>query len=144
MRPWNFQGNVHIINFPAWAQPAHLAELFDEFGIVLGAEIKEIESDGGELRMGIVSVAPDKAADKAIEALQGYVMGGQKLKLKRAKVQPRPEPKPRTARPARPPRPAVDRAADAAEMYPAVTHAPPPRQVIVEYRGRRSKSRISL
>lgn len=133
MRRSNFQGNVHIINFPAWTAAADLAELFDEFGIVLGAEIKAIESDGGELRLGIVAVAPDKAADKAIEALQGTMIGGQKLKLKRAKPQPVRDPaKPRAQRAARP-------AADPVELFPVRTNAPPPRQVIVEYRGRRAK-----
>ena len=84
MRPANFQGNIHIINFPSSTSAAELAELFDEFGLVLGAHIKSIPSTGGHLRLGIVSLAPDKVADKAIEALQGYQLGGQKLKLKRA------------------------------------------------------------
>src|SRR5271165_6766336 len=103
MRRSNFQGNVHIINFPAWTAAADLAELFDDFGLVLGAEIKPIESDGGDLRLGIVALAPDAAADKAIEALQGYVIGGQKLKLRRAKSQPprgERKPRPASARPA--------------------------------------------
>ena len=73
MRPSNFQGNIHIINFPSSTSAAELAELFDEFGLVLGAHIKAIPSTGGHLRLGIVSLAPDKVADKAIEALQGYI-----------------------------------------------------------------------
>ncbi len=85
MRPANFQGNIHIINFPSSTSAAELAELFDEFGLVMGAHIKSITSTGGHLRLGIVSLAPDAVADKAIEALQGFQLGGQKLKLKRAK-----------------------------------------------------------
>src|ERR1700722_6301277 len=85
MRPSNFQGNIHIINFPSSTSAAELAELFDEFGLVLGAHIKSIPSTGGHLRLGIVSLAPDKAADTAIEALQGHQLGGHKLKLKRPK-----------------------------------------------------------
>ena len=152
MRRTSFQGNVHIINFPAWTAAADLAELFDEFGLVLGAEIKEIPSDGGELRLGIVAVAPDAAADKAIEALQGYALGGQKLKLKRAKPQPVRDPtKPRAPRAPRPERPVIDRPAaehlpssperysmESADYFPVRPQAAA-RPVIVEYRGRRAK-----
>jgi len=145
MRRFNFQGNVHIINFPAWTAASDLAELFDDFGLVLGAQIKPIESEGGgDLRLGIVALAPDSAADKAIEALQGHVMGGQKLKLKRAKPQP---PKgERKARPPKPqqapaPRPAGGYAAEAADYFPAA-QAAPPKKVIVEYRGRRPRQTL--
>jgi len=158
MRRSNFQGNIHIINFPAWTAAADLAELFDDYGLVLGAEIKPIESDGGDLRLGIVAIAPDSAADKAIEALQGHVIGGQKLKLRRPKPQP-----PRERKAPRPPRPANDRphfdrphahlerpqmersadgyASEAAEYFQAANVAPP-RKVIVEYRGRRNRARV--
>ena len=144
MRPSNFQGNIHIINFPSSTSAAELAELFDEFGLVLGAHIKSIPSTGGHLRLGIVSLAPDKVADKAIEALQGYQMGGQKLKLKRAVKPVKGEKKA-----AAPRRPVGDRPAPAprpmsynsAEHFPAQTPAEPPRKVIVEYRGRRSINR---
>ena len=145
MRPSNFQGNIHIINFPPSTSAAELAELFDEFGLVLGAHIKSIPSTGGHLRLGIVSLAPDKVADKAIEALQGYQMGGQKLKLKRAVKPVKGEKKPGAA-PRRPmgdrpqaPRPAMNY--NAAEQFPAHTPSEPPRKVIVEYRGRRSINR---
>ena len=60
MRPSNFQGNIHIINFPSSTSAAELAELFDEFGLVMGAHIKSIPSTGGHLRLGIVALAPDK------------------------------------------------------------------------------------
>jgi RNA recognition motif-containing protein len=146
MRPSNFQGNIHIINFPSSTSAAELAELFDEFGLVLGAHIKSIPSTGGHLRLGIVSLAPDKVADKAIEALQGYQLGGQKLKLKRAVKPVKGERKPgapagaprRTDRPAVAPRPM---AYNSAEHFPAHAPAEPPRKVIVEYRGRRALNR---
>ena len=142
MRRSNFQGNVHIINFPSWTAAADLAELFDDFGLVLGAEIKPIESDGGDLRLGIVALAPDSAADKAIEALQGHVLGGQKLKLRRAKPQPPRQKKEARPRPLRPAQPAANgNIAEAAEYFPAA-HAAPPRKVIVEYRGRRPRARV--
>ena len=142
MRPSNFQGNIHVINFPSSTSAAELAELFDEFGLVMGAHIKSIPSTGGHLRLGIVSLAPDKVADKAIEALQGYQLGGQKLKLKRAVPPVKGERKPnagrRTDRPMPADRPAVNY--NAAERFPAQVEAPP-RKVIVEYRGRRSLNR---
>ena len=143
MRPTNFQGNIHIINFPSSTSAAELAELFDEFGLVMGAHIKSIPSTGGHLRLGIVCLAPDKVADKAIEALQGYQMGGQKLKLKRAVPPVKGERKPNAGR--RVDRPAIqsDRPTmnyNAAERFPAQVEAPP-RKVIVEYRGRRSLNR---
>jgi RNA recognition motif-containing protein len=146
MRPSNFQGNIHIINFPPSTSAAELAELFDDFGLVLGAHIKSIPSTGGHLRLGIVSLAPDKVADKAIEALQGYQMGGQKLKLKRAvkpvkgekKAGPGAPRRPNTDRPAQPSRPMNY---NPAEHFPATAPAEPPRKVIVEYRGRRSLNR---
>ena len=142
MRPSNFQGNIHIINFPSSTSAAELAELFDEFGLVLGAHIKSIPSTGGHLRLGIVSLAPDKVADKAIEALQGYQLGGQKLKLKRAVKPVKGERKagaaPRRAAERPAPRPA---AYNPAEHFPAHAPAEPPRKVIVEYRGRRALNR---
>ncbi len=137
MRPTNFQGNIHIINFPSSTSAAELAELFDEFGLVLGAHIKSIPSTGGHLRLGIVSLAPDKVADKAIEALQGYQLGGQKLKLKRAVPPVKGEKKQGVRRAAAPDRPAQS----SAERFPARMPSEPPRKVIVEYRGRRALNR---
>jgi RNA recognition motif-containing protein len=134
MRPTNFQGNIHIINFPPSTSAAELAELFDDFGLVLGAHIKSIPSTGGHLRLGIVSLAPDNVADKAIEALQGYQLGGQKLKLKRAKPQVKGEKKQGARRPIERPM------QNSAELFPA-RMAEPPRKVIVEYRGRRAINR---
>src|SRR3569623_1061678 len=132
MRPSNFQGNIHIINFPSCTSAAELAELFDDFGLVLGAHIKSIPSTGGHLLLGIVSLAPDTVADKAIEALQGYQLGGQKLKLKRA-VQPVKGEKQAGAAPRRPmgdrppqaPRPMNY---NPAEHFPAATPTEPPRK----------------
>jgi len=153
MRPTNFQGNIHIINFPSSTSAAELAELFDEFGLVLGAHIKSIPSTGGHLRLGIVSLAPDKVADKAIEALQGYQMGGQKLKLKRAVKPVKGERKPGSAPPRRADRPAPrpasygsDRGYSTPTTYNSAEHFPAqpqvePRKVIVEYRGRRALNR---
>src|ERR1700744_2685312 len=145
MRPSNFQGNLHIINFPPSTSAAELAELFDDFGLVLGAHIKSIPSTGGHLRLGIVSLAPDKVADKAIEALQGYQLGGQKLKLKRAVKPVKGEKKAGAA----PRRPVGDRPAQALPPItptppapsPAAAPAEPRRKVIVESRGRRSINR---
>ena len=161
MRPANFQGNIHIINFPAETTAADLAGLFDDYGLVLGAHIKRVPQESGSLRLGIVAIAPNEAADKAIEASQGHVIGGQKLKLKRAVPPAKGEKKankparPRTERPAYPDR-NFDRAAFpdrdaygdrptlsvARERFPAAAQEPP-RKVIVEYRNRRGSRLIS-
>jgi RNA recognition motif-containing protein len=162
MRPANFQGNIHIINFPPETTAADLAGLFDDYGLVLGAHIKRVPQESGSLRLGIVAIAPNEAADKAIEALQGHVLGGQKLKLKKAVPPVKPDKKAKAARPRteRPPyadrAPAMDRAAFtdhagygerptlsvARERFPAAAQEPP-RKVIVEYRGRRGSRVIS-
>jgi RNA recognition motif-containing protein len=142
MRPVNFQGNIHILNFPADTAAADLAALFDDFGLVLGAQIKMIATPGGSQRLGIVAVAPDAAADRAVEALQGHAMGDRKLKLVRTQPQVRaPKPKAPGAAP-RPQAAYTDRqaAASPSDRFPA--HAAPPRKVIVEYRGRRPLGRV--
>ena len=153
MRPSNFQGNIHIINFPAETTAAELAELFDDYGLVLGAHIKRIPQESGSLRLGIVAIAPNEAADKAIEALQGHVLGGQKLKLKRAvppvKGERKPSPR-RTERPSMMERPMMERPtmerstlSASRDRFPAMAPQEPPRKVIVEYRNRRGTRTIT-
>lgn len=152
MRPSNFQGNIHIINFPVDVTAADLAALFDDFGLVLGAHVKTIAAEGGHMRLGIVAIAPDDAADRAIEALQGHAIGGQKLKLKKAKPYVKPPKVKGAATMQR--RPDRDRplsmsyssssgAYSSADRFPARTSNEPPRKVIVEYRGRRGSRIIS-
>jgi len=162
MRPSNFQGNIHIINFPVDVTAADLAALFDDFGLVLGAHVKTIAAEGGHMRLGIVAMAPDDAADRAIEALQGHPIGGQKLKLKKAKPYVKPPKAKGAATMQR--RPDRDRplsmsysssastspysssssgAYSSADRFPARASTEPPRKVIVEYRGRRGSRIIS-
>ncbi len=149
MRPSNFQGNIHIINFPVDVTAADLAALFDDFGLVLGAHVKTIPAEGGQMRLGIVAIAPDDAADRAIAALQGHAIGGQKLKLKKAKpyVKPakvkQPGLKPATVTQRRPERAPLSMSYSPAERFPARVSTEPPRKVIVEYRGRRGSRIIS-
>ncbi len=142
MRPSNFQGNIHIINFPPETTAADLAGLFDDYGLVLGAHIKRVPQESGSLRLGIVAIAPNEAADKAIEALQGHVIGGQKLKLKRAVPSVKGEKKPGkpAARRTAAPQPST---AARMERFPAMAPQEPPRKVIVEYRNRRGSRVIS-
>jgi len=144
MRPSNFQGNIHIINFPVDVTAADLAALFDDFGLVLGAHVKTIPAEGGQMRLGIVAIAPDDAADRAIEALQGHAIGGQKLKLKKAKPYVKPvKVKSATVTPRRPERAPLSMSYSSAERFPARASTEPPRKVIVEYRGRRGSRIIS-
>jgi RNA recognition motif-containing protein len=143
MRPSNFQGNIHIINFPVDVTAADLAALFDDYGLVLGAHVKTIPAEGGQMRLGIVAIAPDDAADRAIEALQGHAIGGHKLKLKKAKPYVKP-PKVKSSGPAqRRPERTLSMSYSSADRFPARTPTEPPRKVIVEYRGRRGSRIIS-
>jgi hypothetical protein len=132
MYPSNFHGNVHIANIPAAATAGDLAALLDEFGIVMGGFIRTVETDSGASRVCIISLAPDKAADKAIAALQGFEMDGHKLELIRPAAPVKPEPKPRAPRP--------ERRAAPKPVAAAPIQAPvePARQVVVEYKRTRT------
>ena len=125
----HFHGNVQIANFPAEASAGDLAALLDEFGIVMGGFIQAVESADGTERVCIISLAPDKAADKAIEALQGHDMDGHKLALLRPAAPIKPEPKPRAPRRLAP-KPIAE--------PPVQAPAEPARQVVVEYKRTRT------
>ncbi len=132
MYPSTFYGNVHIANFPADATAGDLAALLDEFGIVMGGFIQTVETDAGASRICVISLAPDKAADKAIAALQGFEMDGHKLALLRPAAPIKPAPKPRAPRPERRVAP---KTVDAAPIQAPVE---PARQVVVEYKRTRT------
>jgi hypothetical protein len=160
MRTPNFHGNVVVSNLPEGFTAVELAALFDDFGLVLGAEM-----DRSRARQGSLILAPEPAVVKAIEALNGQILAERALKVARAPVLPK-RSKPAGARAARPPqpiaaapmeapRPAVGDAvhrfrstlgtASAAHgeaiagepMEMAPVPAAPARQVVVEYRKTR-------
>jgi RNA recognition motif-containing protein len=156
MRAPQFHGNVVVSNLPEGFTAVELASLFDDYGLVLGAEM-----DRRRARQGSIILAPEPAVAKAIEALHGQTLAERKLKVVRAPA-PVKKPKPANAapRPARPvpvavaaapaepvqPRAYVapDQIADAIRRFrgsadgaPVATAPAAPRQVVVEYRKTR-------
>lgn len=83
MRAVVFKGNVVVTNLPVDWTAEQLADLFDQYGLVLGAKIERWHDrpGGGQ---GSIDMAPDTSVDKAIEALNGTVVGGSKITVKRA------------------------------------------------------------
>ena len=143
MRRWNFQGNILVSNLSEDVTPAGLAELFDDYGLVLGVQIKEVVSNANTRIIGIVALAPEPAVEKAIAGLQGYLVDERKIKLKKT------TPREKTATPAT--RAALPRAAYTTSIKTPVPAAfasespsseasyaiprPATRKVVVEYRS---------
>src|SRR5215204_4869930 len=103
----NNKGNVFVGNLPPDFPDERLAEAFDPFGIVLTAGVARDPVTGVRLRYGFVDIATDRAATKAIAALDGSEVDGCKLNVKpRDKAPKKPagkgaprKPAPRAARP---------------------------------------------
>ncbi|HTH97127.1 MAG TPA: hypothetical protein VL574_06885 [Stellaceae bacterium] len=101
MRSAPLKGNLIVTNMPASMTSGQLAELFDSFGLVIGAEIRHIPSNSGELRLGVIALAPEDAVERAIEAVNKTVIDNCRIKVGRAKTQPR-KASASAARPAQP------------------------------------------
>src|SRR5436305_2427070 len=96
----NNKGNVFVGNLPPDFSDDRLAETFAPFGIVLSAIIARDPTTGARLRYGFVDIATDRAATKAITALDGSEIEGCKLNVKaREKREPK---KPGAGGPRRP------------------------------------------
>src|SRR4051794_30780289 len=78
----NNKGNVFVGNLPPDFTDERLAETFDPFGIVLSAIVARDPATGARLRYGFVDIATERAATKAIEALDGSELDGCKLNVK--------------------------------------------------------------
>jgi len=133
MHPAPFKGNLIITNLPSDMTRSQLAELFDSFGMVIGAEIRSIPAMSGTATIGVVALAPETAVDRAIEAVNLTMIGERRVKVGRAKQRP---PKAKT------PTASSNRAAAPARTSAASpTFAPqasqPQKTVIVEYKPRR-------
>jgi RNA recognition motif-containing protein len=76
------KGNVFVGNLPPDFPDERLAETFDPFGIVLSAIVARDPNTGARLRYGFVDIATEKAATKAIAALDGSEIDGCKLNVK--------------------------------------------------------------
>jgi len=96
MRPVPFKGNIIVWNIPADFTEGQLATLFDEHGLVLGAKIDRFPEEPGRTARGLIDLAPAKAVDAAIEALDGFRVEAHKLKVRKV---PEAAPKPRKERP---------------------------------------------
>ena len=78
----NNKGNVFVGNLPPDCTDERLAETFDPFGIVLSAVVARDPATGARLRYGFVDIATERAATKAIAALDGSELDGSKLNVK--------------------------------------------------------------
>jgi len=78
----NNKGNVFVGNLPPDLTDERLAEVFDPFGIVLSAVVARDPATGARLRYGFVDIATERAATKAIAALDGSELDGCKLNVK--------------------------------------------------------------
>lgn len=78
----NNKGNIFVGNLPPDFADERLAEAFDPFGIVLSAIVARDPSTGARLRYGFVDIATERAATKAITALDGSEIDGCKLNVK--------------------------------------------------------------
>lgn len=84
MRQDKFRGNVFVANLPPGFTDAELAAAFDEFGLVLSAFLARDAATGAPKTHGLVSIAPDRAANDAIAALNGTKIGNKKIEVRAA------------------------------------------------------------
>jgi hypothetical protein len=125
MRIKPFKGNVLISNLPSEISSAELATLFDDFGLVLGAKVDKWHDRPGGVK-GEIDLAPETSVDKAIAALNGQLVGTNKITVRKA-----PKPVKKAAAPkAPPPRPV----AHVYEVPPEYAAPVSSRKVVVEYR----------
>jgi len=96
----NNKGNVFVGNLPPDFPDERLAEAFDPFGIVLTAAVARDPATGARLRYGFVDIATEKAATRAIAALDGSEIDGCKLNVKVRDRAKKPAPGARPRRPA--------------------------------------------
>lgn len=98
MRSRNSRGNLFVANLPPDFDDERLAEVFDACGIVLSAFVARDPASGKRLRYGFVDIATERAAQRAIGALNGTAVDGHKLdvRISEPKATPRkPPPAPR-------------------------------------------------
>jgi hypothetical protein len=85
MRPVNkFRGNIFVANLPNGYTDEQLAQLFDPYGIVLGAFLARDPVTRKTRGFGLVNIAPEKATAKAIAALNGTQVDGRKIEARAA------------------------------------------------------------
>jgi RNA recognition motif-containing protein len=124
MRPAPFKGNIIVTNFPDDFTGASLAALFDDYGLVLGAVIERPQGASARAPRGMVSLAPPKAVEAAIESLDGQVIGSRHLKVRKAPEKPK-RPAGTRAASRTAPRPAKPLPESAPEAMPFFAARPP-------------------
>jgi RNA recognition motif-containing protein len=82
MRSQHFRGNVFVANLPPEFSDDRLAETFDSFGIVLSATIARDPATGKRLRYGFVDIATERAANRAVESMNGAAIDGYNLDVR--------------------------------------------------------------
>jgi RNA recognition motif-containing protein len=103
MRPEKIQGNIFVANLPVGLSDEQLAELFDPYGMVLRAYLARDPGTGETRGHGLVQLAPDRAVDQAIAGVNGTVLQGRAVDVRRAdpdmSLVPSARPKARVERP---------------------------------------------
>ena len=124
MRLQYFRGNVFVANLPPEFSDDQLAEAFDSYGMVLSASVARDPGTGKRLRYGFVDIATERAAKRAVEAMNGAEVEGHKLDVriserpaKGKKPPPRAALSPRRAADRPPPRPRVFDETETADGY---------------------------
>jgi cold-inducible RNA-binding protein len=82
MRSQHFRGNIFVANLPPEFSDDRLAETFDSFGIVLSATIARDPATGKRLRYGFVDIATERAANLAVESMNGAAIDGYNLDVR--------------------------------------------------------------
>jgi len=135
MPPAPFKGNLIVTNLPPDMTGLQLAELFDSYGLVIGAEIRHIPAMTGTATIGVVALAPEDAVERAIKAVNRSLIGDRQVKVGRAKERPK---KPKSGVE---PRGAASSGRTLSASFPAAPAlapgAQPAKPVIVEYKPRR-------
>ena len=85
--------DIYVGNLPWSASEQELADSFGEFGTVEKASIIVDRDSGRSKGFGFVTMNDNDEANSAIEALNGYELGGRGLKVNEAR--PREERPPR-------------------------------------------------
>ena len=76
MRLQYFRGNLFVANLPPDLTDDQLAEAFDPFGMVLSAFVARDPTTGKRLRYGFVDIATERAAKRAVAAMNGTAIDG--------------------------------------------------------------------
>jgi RNA recognition motif-containing protein len=133
MRQNKFRGNVFVANLPNGTTDEQLAQMFDQYGIVLGAFLARDAATASTKGCGLVNIAPARAAEAAIAALNGTTVGGRRIEVRAAAPEmaiTMPKPPRSNARPS------GDRPHFAPAEKSHYAARPAARPVTVEYRNR--------